>query len=131
IRGTEGRIDRRDGVETRSATSEAGQGRPGGAGLPRRRSERGTRARGGNRGGFRVLIKASAGGGGKGMKIVRTVAELQNQIDSARRESAKAFGNNRLLLERYIEEPRHVEFQIFGDAHGEIIHLFQRDFSIL
>jgi 3-methylcrotonyl-CoA carboxylase alpha subunit len=80
--------------------------------------------------GFPVLIKASSGGGGKGMKIVRSAAELQSQIDSARRESAKAFGNDRLLLEHYIEEPRHVEFQIFGDSEGNIIHLFERDCSI-
>ena len=64
------------------------------------------------------------------MKIVRSASELQSQVDSARRESAKAFGNDRLLLERYIEKPRHVEFQILGDAHGSIIHLFERDCSI-
>ncbi len=89
-----------------------------------------TLAREANRIGFPLLIKASSGGGGKGMKIVRTAGELQSQIDSARRESAKAFGNDRILLERYIEESRHVEFQIFGDAYGEIIHLFERDCSI-
>src|SRR2546423_10131759 len=64
------------------------------------------------------------------MKIVRSAAELQSQIESARRESAKAFGNDRLLLERYIEKPRHVEFQILGDAKGNVIHLFERDCSI-
>lgn len=80
--------------------------------------------------GFPVLVKASAGGGGKGMKIVRDAAELQPALESARREASKAFGNDRLLLERYIEEPRHVEFQVFGDARGEIVHLFERDCSI-
>jgi 3-methylcrotonyl-CoA carboxylase alpha subunit len=80
--------------------------------------------------GFPVLVKASAGGGGKGMKIVRGRDELQAQIESARREAVKAFGDGRLLLERYIEEPRHVEFQIFGDGAGNVLHLFERDCSI-
>jgi 3-methylcrotonyl-CoA carboxylase alpha subunit len=89
-----------------------------------------TLAREAGRLGFPLLVKASSGGGGKGMKIVRAGAELQASLDSARREAMKAFGNDRLLLERYIEEPRHVEFQIFGDAEGNVIHLFERDCSI-
>ena len=80
--------------------------------------------------GFPVLVKASAGGGGKGMKIVRDASELQSQIESARREAKKAFGDDRLLLEKYIEEPRHVEVQVFGDSRGNIVHLFERDCSI-
>jgi 3-methylcrotonyl-CoA carboxylase alpha subunit len=80
--------------------------------------------------GYPLLVKASAGGGGKGMKIVRAREELRGAIESAQRESGKAFGDDRLLLERYVEEPRHVEFQIFGDAHGNIVHLFERDCSI-
>jgi acetyl/propionyl-CoA carboxylase alpha subunit len=80
--------------------------------------------------GYPVLVKASAGGGGKGMKVVRERGELQSQIESARREAMKAFGDDRLLLEKYIEEPRHVEFQIFGDGRGEVVHLFERDCSI-
>ncbi|HUR81931.1 MAG TPA: biotin carboxylase N-terminal domain-containing protein, partial [Thermoanaerobaculia bacterium] len=80
--------------------------------------------------GFPLLVKASAGGGGKGMKIVRAANELDAALDSAAREAAKAFGDDRLLLERYIEEPRHVEFQIFGDGRGNILHLFERDCSI-
>jgi 3-methylcrotonyl-CoA carboxylase alpha subunit len=80
--------------------------------------------------GFPLLVKASAGGGGKGMKIVRAAGELRDAIESARREAMKAFGDDRLLLERYIEEPRHVEFQIFGDGEGNIVHLFERDCSI-
>ncbi len=79
---------------------------------------------------FPLLVKPSSGGGGKGMKIVRGSADLQSSIDSARREAMKAFGNDRLLLERYIEEPRHIEFQIFGDGNGTVIHLFERDCSI-
>jgi 3-methylcrotonyl-CoA carboxylase alpha subunit len=84
----------------------------------------------GKRIGFPLLVKASAGGGGKGMKVVRNDGELQPQIDSARREAIKAFGDGRLLLERYIEQPRHVEFQIFGDGRGNVLHLFERDCSI-
>jgi acetyl-CoA carboxylase biotin carboxylase subunit len=80
--------------------------------------------------GFPLLVKASAGGGGKGMKIVRAADELQPAIESAAREAMKAFGDDRLLLERYIEEPRHVEFQIFGDGRGNVLHLFERDCSI-
>jgi 3-methylcrotonyl-CoA carboxylase alpha subunit len=80
--------------------------------------------------GFPLLVKASAGGGGKGMKIVRAEHELQAAIESAAREATKAFGDARLLLERYIEEPRHVEFQVFGDGNGNVIHLFERDCSV-
>ena len=80
--------------------------------------------------GFPVLVKASAGGGGKGMKIVRGAGQLQSQLESARREAKKAFGDDRLLLEKYIEEPRHIEVQIFGDSKGEIVHMFERDCSI-
>ncbi|HEX6095643.1 MAG TPA: biotin carboxylase N-terminal domain-containing protein [Thermoanaerobaculia bacterium] len=90
----------------------------------------GTLAREAARIGFPLLVKASAGGGGKGMKIVRAADELQPAIESAAREAAKAFGDDRLLLERYIEEPRHVEFQIFGDGNGNLVHLFERDCSI-
>jgi 3-methylcrotonyl-CoA carboxylase alpha subunit len=80
--------------------------------------------------GFPVLVKASAGGGGKGMKIARGTEELQPMLDSARREARKAFGDDELLLERYIEEPRHVEVQVFGDPNANVIHLFERDCSI-
>ncbi len=89
-----------------------------------------TLTREGTRIGFPLLVKASAGGGGKGMKIVRATEELQPAIESAAREAMKAFGDDRLLLERYIEEPRHVEFQIFGDGNGNVVHLFERDCSI-
>jgi 3-methylcrotonyl-CoA carboxylase alpha subunit len=80
--------------------------------------------------GFPILVKASAGGGGKGMKIVRAASELHAAIESAQREAMKAFGDSRLLLERYIEEPRHVEFQVFGDGRGNVLHLYERDCSI-
>ncbi len=80
--------------------------------------------------GFPLLVKASAGGGGKGMRIVRKADELSYALDAARREAAGAFGDDTLLLERYIERPRHVEIQILGDHHGNLIHLWERECSI-
>ncbi len=80
--------------------------------------------------GFPVLLKASAGGGGKGMKLVRKEEELSDAIASAARESQSAFGDDTLLVEKYIDDPRHVEIQILGDSHGELIHLNERECSI-
>ncbi len=80
--------------------------------------------------GFPVLIKASAGGGGKGMSIVRGVDEMVAALAQARRVAGAAFGDATLLLERYVESPRHVEVQIFGDRHGNAMHLFERECSI-
>ncbi|HEU4531428.1 MAG TPA: acetyl-CoA carboxylase biotin carboxylase subunit, partial [Steroidobacteraceae bacterium] len=80
--------------------------------------------------GFPVLIKASAGGGGKGMRIVRSAAELAPALSGARREALKSFGDDSLLIERYLTEPRHIEIQVFADSHGGCIHLNERDCSI-
>lgn len=80
--------------------------------------------------GLPVLIKASAGGGGKGMRILRLEDELVASIESARREAESAFGNGALLLEKYIEGARHIEVQLLGDQHGNLIHLFERDCSL-
>jgi acetyl-CoA carboxylase biotin carboxylase subunit len=80
--------------------------------------------------GFPVLIKASAGGGGKGMRVVRDESAIDEAVESARREAEKAFGDGSLLLEKYIEGARHVEVQILGDARGNLIHLFERDCSL-
>lgn len=80
--------------------------------------------------GFPLMIKPSGGGGGKGMKVVRSAGELRSALESSRREAGSAFGDDRLLLERFIEHPRHVEFQVFGDHQGNIVHLFERDCSI-
>jgi acetyl-CoA carboxylase biotin carboxylase subunit len=80
--------------------------------------------------GFPVLLKASAGGGGKGMRIVRAGDGLDEAIDSAKREARSAFGDDTLLIEKYIDNPRHIEIQILGDAHGNLIHLFERECSI-
>lgn len=80
--------------------------------------------------GYPVLVKAAAGGGGKGMRIVAGVDALPEAVESARREAQAAFGDDRLFLEKYIPAPRHVEFQIFGDSHGNLIHLGERECSI-
>jgi 3-methylcrotonyl-CoA carboxylase alpha subunit len=80
--------------------------------------------------GFPVLIKASAGGGGRGMRIVGGAADFAAALDSARREAAAAFGDDRILIEKYLTRARHIEIQIFADRHGNAIHLFERDCSI-
>ena len=80
--------------------------------------------------GFPVLIKAAAGGGGKGMRVVHDAAEFRRAFDMARSESRSAFGDPRVFLERYIQEPRHIEFQVMADSYGEIVHLFERECSI-
>lgn len=79
---------------------------------------------------FPLLVKASAGGGGRGMRIVHDMADLPDAIVLARREALSAFGSDRLLIERYITNPRHVEVQIFGDRHGNVLHLLERDCSV-
>jgi len=79
---------------------------------------------------FPVIIKASAGGGGRGMRIVRDPTQFQEAYESARSEAERSFSDGTMLVERYIEGARHVEVQIFGDAHGNLIHLFERDCSV-
>ena len=80
--------------------------------------------------GLPLLIKASAGGGGRGMRIVRDMADFDAALVSAQREALSAFGDASMLLERYIERPRHIEVQVFGDLHGNLVHLFERDCSL-
>lgn len=80
--------------------------------------------------GFPVLIKATHGGGGKGMRLVRTATEFKAALESCQREAQGAFGNAAVMLEKFIENPRHIELQIFGDAHGNIIALAERDCSL-
>ncbi|MEW6406905.1 MAG: acetyl-CoA carboxylase biotin carboxylase subunit [Chloroflexota bacterium] len=80
--------------------------------------------------GYPVLVKAAAGGGGKGMRVVNTESELGEAIESARREALNAFGDERLLIEKYIANAHHIEFQVFGDQHGNLIHLFERECSV-
>jgi len=80
--------------------------------------------------GFPVLIKAVAGGGGKGMRKVDAAADFPDALDSCKREAASSFGNDVVLIEKWIESPRHIEVQVFGDAHGNVVHLFERDCSL-
>jgi pyruvate carboxylase subunit A len=80
--------------------------------------------------GYPVLIKASAGGGGIGMRVARDEQELRGAYDSARSTAQRAFGNDTIFLERYLEEPRHIEIQVLADAHGNVIHLGERECSI-
>jgi len=80
--------------------------------------------------GFPVLIKAVAGGGGKGMRRVNAAAEFQDMLASCKREASASFGDDRVLIEKYIERPRHIEVQVFGDTHGNVVHLFERDCSL-
>jgi len=79
--------------------------------------------------GFPLMLKAAAGGGGKGMRIVRSAGDFPDALAAARRESTAAFGDKRMIIERYVERPRHIEAQVFGDRHGNVVHLFERDCS--
>jgi acetyl/propionyl-CoA carboxylase alpha subunit len=80
--------------------------------------------------GFPVLIKAVAGGGGKGMRKVEKAADFDAALASCKREAASSFGDDRVLLETYVQRPRHIEVQVFGDAHGNVVHLYERDCSL-
>jgi 3-methylcrotonyl-CoA carboxylase alpha subunit len=79
---------------------------------------------------YPIMLKASAGGGGKGMHIVRSAADLSENLESAKRIAQGAFGDDTMLAEQYVESPRHIEIQILGDAQGELVHLFERECSI-
>ena len=89
-----------------------------------------TLAREAKRIGYPVMIKAVAGGGGRGMRLVEREADFAAALESAEREAQAAFGDARVLLEKVIDRPRHIEVQVFGDAHGNVVHLFERDCSL-
>ncbi len=80
--------------------------------------------------GYPVLVKASAGGGGRGMRIVHAEKDLESQWEAAKTEAGAAFGNDDVYIEKFVVEPRHIEFQIIGDTHGNLVHLFERECSI-
>ncbi|TRY24287.1 pyruvate carboxylase [Brevibacillus sp. LEMMJ03] len=80
--------------------------------------------------GYPIIIKGVSGGGGRGMRIVRSQDELQEALDRARSEARSSFGNAKVYLERYLEQPKHIEVQILGDSHGNIVHLYERDCSV-
>lgn len=80
--------------------------------------------------GFPLMIKAVLGGGGKGMRVVHTREEFDDMLDACKREAMKSFKDERVLLERYIQRPRHIEFQVFADTHGSVVHLHERDCSV-
>jgi 3-methylcrotonyl-CoA carboxylase alpha subunit len=80
--------------------------------------------------GYPVLIKAVAGGGGKGMRRIDAAKDFQDALESCKREAASSFGDDRVLIEKYILSPRHIEVQVFGDSHGNVVHLFERDCSL-
>jgi 3-methylcrotonyl-CoA carboxylase alpha subunit len=80
--------------------------------------------------GFPLLVKASAGGGGRGMRIVRSAAELADAVLSAKREAKAAFGDDRVLIEKFVENPRHIEVQVIGDSHGNLLSLFERECTL-
>jgi len=89
-----------------------------------------TLANAANKIGFPILVKASAGGGGRGMRIVRSTDELAPAIVSAKREAKAAFGDDRMLIEKYVDNPRHIEVQIIGDSHGNLVSLFERECTL-
>jgi 3-methylcrotonyl-CoA carboxylase alpha subunit len=89
-----------------------------------------TLAKAAEKAGFPVLVKASAGGGGRGMRVVRSAAELAPAIVSAKREAKAAFGDDRMLIEKYVQNPRHIEVQIIGDSHGNLLSLFERECTL-
>ncbi len=80
--------------------------------------------------GFPLMIKATAGGGGKGMRVVHDAEEFKDALGGAKREAKGAFGDDKVLLEKYIERPRHIEFQVFGDSHGNAVHVFERECTL-
>lgn len=80
--------------------------------------------------GFPIMLKAAAGGGGRGMRVVHSASQLRAELDSAKSEAQQAFGSNDCILDKFVQRSKHVEIQIIGDQHGEIISFFERDCSV-
>ncbi len=131
VHRTAARSDCGDGLEVGSQADHGRSGRTARARLSRRRSAPGSLlAREAAAIGYPVLIKATAGGGGKGMKIVERAEEFAAALASAQREAKAAFGDDRVLIEKYLTAPRHIEIQVFADTHGNAVYLFERDCSV-
>ncbi len=117
-----------DKVRSRQTMEKAGVSIiPGMKRIPKDLSEFGSEAK---KIGFPVMIKASAGGGGKGMRVVHSPKDLKSGLEAGMREAKSAFGDESVYLEKYIEEPRHVEFQVLADNYGNVVHLYERECSI-
>jgi 3-methylcrotonyl-CoA carboxylase alpha subunit len=134
LRGGRDRVrrpDRRDdgshGLEVRLQGADGKGGRALVPGYHGEAQDEKTLADAANKIGYPVLAKASAGGGGRGMRIVRSAEELGPAIVSAKREALAAFGDDRMLIEKFVLNPRHIEVQIIGDSHGNLISLFERE----
>jgi acetyl/propionyl-CoA carboxylase alpha subunit len=80
--------------------------------------------------GLPVMLKAAAGGGGRGMRVVRNMDDLEKSFNEAKREAANAFGDDTIFIEKFVDDPKHIEVQILGDTHGNIVHLHERDCSV-
>jgi pyruvate carboxylase len=80
--------------------------------------------------GFPLMLKAAAGGGGRGMRVIRTEEELEKSFQEARREAKNAFGDDTVFFEKFIDQPKHTEVQVVADHHGNVMHLFERDCSL-
>lgn len=80
--------------------------------------------------GFPVMLKASLGGGGKGMRIVETEADFHEQLEAAKREAMKGFNDDHMIIEKYVVHPRHIEVQVFGDKFGNYVHMYERDCTV-
>jgi propionyl-CoA carboxylase alpha chain len=120
-----------DKIEAKRRMADAGVPLVPGAELaPDLAADRDEVAKAGDEVGFPLMVKAAAGGGGKGMRVVHDAADLADAVAAARREAAGAFGDDRVFLERFVESPRHVEVQVLGDTHGTVLHLFERECSV-